>query len=178
MAIFGLSMSAKDAFVDRPAIKGFLAATGLKALPKIGAYIRRRARGSMKRKGMARRPPKKKGGKAEQRRWQEIKERPASLAPSPPNVHSPNEDTSLKKILFAVDVPNERVIVGPVLLNSSKKLSLTVPQLMEYGGTVLLTGRRGARMATYPARPYMGPALAAEIAAGTLAPLFAPGRAA
>jgi hypothetical protein len=171
-----LKFSVMNGFFDRPKVLAALDRAKRKQLSKAGAFIRRRARSSMRRR---------KG---------------VSAAGSPPSAHSP--DPSLKTIFFAYDSRRDTVVVGPVKLNqkiSAVKPDLTVPSLMERGGTATIREFRwvadGSRMiaadqqqtawrrvdlrrsqrprpgfryqlrdrkATYPARPFMGPALAAE----------------
>lgn len=77
---------------------------------------------------------------------------------------------NLTKIWFVVIDPT-KVIVGPVLLNGSKNMDRTVPNLHEFGGKVTRTYRKRkgniglnsryqgrARTLNYPARPFMNPA--------------------
>jgi hypothetical protein len=90
-----------------------------------------------------------------------------SPAGSPPSAHSKDSVATLKNILFAYEPQNMGVVIGPVLLNGSQG---SVPALHEFGGSraIRVTRRqRGQRVAVvrqarYPARPFMGPALAAE----------------
>jgi hypothetical protein len=125
---------------------------------------------------------------------------------------------TLKNILFGLHQDNESVVIGPRFVRKLKRSSRsTVPELMEYGGTSVVTltkigrfvpgqftdaagrlrnangtfaldlvgwvpgDRRYGRNknapikmvnATYPARPFMGPALKEEAAAGTLSSLY------
>lgn len=147
------------------------------ALPKIGAFVRKRAR------------------QKELRRRKRV-----SVPGERPSVHSTDSVATLKNIQFAVDDAGNVVRTGPIKLNQANDVvdvgRQTVPQILEFGGTVgikeesradgkpWLTGykwkrrdrRRGpsierryrTRYVTYVPRPFMGPALAAEIAAGTI----------
>jgi phage gpG-like protein len=165
---FTVSMRLKDVFFDRPAVRNALKAPTKKALSKAGAFIQRRARSSMRRKSAAIRRKGKIVG---------FRERTPSPAGSPPFAWSRDKFATLKNILFGYDENRESVIVGPVGFGRKE-----VPALHEFGGTAKRTRikfrRRGGRnvpikehyTARYPARPFMGPALAAE--APKLPPLF------
>lgn len=138
---FGLKMTVKNLFFDRASVQRAVGPANAKALSKAGAFVRRRARSSMRRR---------KG---------------PSAPGQPPSAHSRDAVASLKTILFAYDQRAMSVVIGPVLLNGSQG---SVPALHEFGGVQSIRrparGRRPAsvRMARYPKRPYMAPALAAE----------------
>jgi hypothetical protein len=136
-------------------------------LSKAGAFIRRAARSSIRRRKAVSAP----GG--------------------PPSAHSTDSVATIKNILFGWDPSTKSVVVGPVALNIKHSLnggSLeggTVPQVLEHGGTLgileiqhrdgswsradLRSRRRIAerpqrvRRAHYAARPFMGPALRKEL---------------
>lgn len=160
-----LNIEMKDAFFDRPAVQAALGRARTKVLKKAGAFVRRGARSSMRR----RKKPSEPG--------------------QPPSAHAGKGLKSLKTILFAFDSSTDSVVVGPMAFNQVNHIS--VPALHEYGGTQLIPEFRyvyaksatqwrrvnhrrklrpteGAtietrrRMATYPARPFMAPALARE----------------
>lgn len=161
----------KRSFFDRAAVIAALGKARANALSKIGAYLQRRARSSMRR-------------------------RKKSSAPgTPPSAHSADPVATLKNIWFGYDDQTRSLVVGPVKINqvdflNGQRGSGTVPQLQEFGGTrgvVEVQLRNGSwiradqrsrrrlaglpsrvRLARYPARPYMKPALDAEVAAGTL----------
>jgi hypothetical protein len=138
----------KGSFFDREAVLKRLPPARRKFLARSGGLVRRIARNSIKRKGAARKPPKKfsKTGRitAAFRKWQqEIRRQPHSQAPSPPFTHS---GVLRDAILFGFDFAAETVVVGP----EGKQVD-SVGQLHEYGGE-----RFGHR---YPARPFMRPAL-------------------
>lgn len=100
-----------------------------KALSRFGAFVRTRARSSMR---------KRKNGHS----------RPGQ----PPFV---KEKGLLKKLLFfSYDPQTKSVVVGPARINKS-----TVPAVHEFGGR-LKVGRKAVR---YRPRPFMGPALKAEL---------------
>lgn len=163
----------KELFFDRPAVIAATNRAERQALSKIGAFVRRRARSKLRRR-----------------------KRVSSPGESP-SVHSTDKVASLKTILFAYQPSSRSVVIGPVGLNQTNNTpsgSQTVPQIMEFGGTVNIReeqyadtrspdvwyrrdARRGARgdkryrirRADYLARPFMGPALEEETAAGTIA---------
>lgn len=160
-AQFTITMRTKDFFFDRQAVRERLSRANRKALSKAGAFIRRRARSSLRR-------------------------RKRSSAPGqPPSVHTSDAVATLKNILFAYESEHESLVVGPVRLNQKTLLGpdlggTTVPQVQEFGARVKVrevrVGNRWrsgvrrvrpgqevrVRAATYPARPFMGPALEAE----------------
>jgi hypothetical protein len=154
-------MRAKDFFFDRQAVRDRLSKANRKALSKAGAYIRRRARSSLRRR------------------------KNTSPPGQPPSVHTADAVATLKNILFAYEPERESLVVGPVKLNQKTLLGpelgyATVPQVQEFGARVktreVRVGNRWrsgvrrvrpgqpvrVRAATYPARPFMGPALEAE----------------
>ena len=161
----------KESFFDRPKVIASLKKAKRKALSKAGAFVRRRARSSMRRR---------KG---------------VSPEGSPPSAHS--SGNSLKTILFAFQPQSESTIVGPVQFNqvnfTVESVTSTVPGLHERGETAIIreyryrpidgnsdvqwrrvNGRRRygpregykfetrRRTARYPKRPFMRPALEAE----------------
>jgi phage gpG-like protein len=85
----------------------------------------------------------------------------------PPRARSGDSVRTLRNILFAYEPQNMGVVIGPVLLNGGGG---SVPALHEFGGSHPVRHRKwikGQRVAVvsqgrYPARPFMGPALAAE----------------
>lgn len=165
--------SLKGWFFDRPAVQRLADRAKLRVLSRMGAFVRQRARTSIRTRRAASRPGQ------------------------PPSSH-----TGLLKrwILFAYDPAAASVVVGPAALNwvqfrgGVRARAGTVPEALEYGGgyevlEVLRYGRwRRAdlrsrrRLAGLPtryrpvaiaARPYMRPALAAEV--GRFPGLFAAG---
>jgi len=73
---------------------------------------------------------------------------------------------TLKNIWFTFDPGSRSVVVGPVKLNSSMLSGSdqpTVPALHEYGGVAVVGRGKRKRRARYAARPFMGPAMAAEL---------------
>ncbi len=158
---FQLTMRMTQFFLDRQEVVDRIGKANRRAMSKVGAFIRRRARSSLRRR-----------------------KRP-SLPGQPPSVHSRSNVATLKNILFAYDPGNETLVVGPVRLNQSSLFgpqlgTATVPQILEFGDTVKIrevrvgkswrTGvrrvrpgqPRRVRAARYAPRPFMGPALDAE----------------
>ena len=158
---FEITMQMKDFFFDRQAVIERMSRANHRALVKAGAFIRRRARSSLRRR------------------------RRVSPAGSPPSVHSQDPIATLKNILFAYEPHSQSLIVGPVKLNQRAVLGpeltdATVPQIHEFGanvkvrevqrGSKWLSGVRHVRpgeavrvrTAKYAPRPFMGPALEAE----------------
>lgn len=144
-----ITMRVKSMFFDRANVQGMMDEATLKALSKAGAYIRRSARSSLRRR------------------------KKTSAPGSPPSVHSDDPVVTLKNILFYYDQPTKSVVIGPLALNSAiarQRSSSTVPQLQEFGGTATRKRGRGfdpqkrVQVLTYPARPFMGPALERETA--------------
>lgn len=86
-----------------------------------------------------------------------IRKRKRSAPPGqPPSSHV---GTLRRGILFARDPSRSSVVIGPILLGSRTG----APENLEWGGFGVV-GRGGRRRkAKYLARPYMTPALAAEI---------------
>jgi hypothetical protein len=165
---FGVTYKVKGNFFDRKLVQQEQGKESAKVLSKFGAFVRRRARSSQRRR------------------------KAASAPGQPPSAHSKDAVATLKNILFAYDRRNQSVVIGPVLLNGSRG---SVPALHEFGGTMPITealeaakfdrknpnaspvewrpvGKRfrprpgqkvRTRTATWPARPFMGPAMLAEL---------------
>lgn len=182
---FGVTMEAKNFFFDRKFVQQEVGKENAKALSRIGAFVQRRARSSMKRKGKARKRPTNRGGKAYNRWLKEITDPTASAPGSPPHTHTDDPVATLKNIWFQYDPANMSVVIGPLKLNQRSIVngllaSGTVPQLHEFGGVQTIREKRVGRQwvpygrrprpgqptrrrqARYPARPFMGPALAKE----------------
>lgn len=145
---FGLSLKmAKANFFDRDVVLKKAEAAERRILSKSGAFVRTRARTSIKRrKGI-------------------------SAPGNPPHAHVKGTD-GIKKILFYYEANRSTVVVGPVKFGSD---DTAVPGLLERGGRVSRTlvrkvrdskGRiikKGRRVnQRYLSRPFMAPALAAE----------------
>jgi hypothetical protein len=158
---FDVTMQMTEFFFDRQAVIDRLRAANRKALSKAGAFIRRRARSSLRR----RKNPSPPG--------------------SPPSVHTSDRVATLKNILFVYEPNSQSLVVGPVKLNQRAVLGpeltdATVPQIQEFGASVKVREvQRGGkwrsgvrhvrsgeavrtRIVKYAPRPFMGPALEAE----------------
>jgi hypothetical protein len=156
------SIGVQRLFFDRGKVQRAAGRAHARHLARAGAFVRRRARSSIRRRKRVSRPGE------------------------PPSAHSTDPFATIKNILFAYDPRTDTVVVGPVLLNQQQFMGVvlakgTVPQVLEKGGTVGVRekrvgkrwqgiGRRKARggqptrvrRTTYRPRPFMGPALAAE----------------
>ena len=150
-AQFGITMKIVDSFFDDSKIERAVERANKRNLSKVGAFIRRRGRSSIRKRKKVSRPGK------------------------PPSSHTSDRTVSIKNILFGFDAVNESVIIGPVRLHGQKGI---VPSLLEFGGstTIVSRGPRDtfggraiiSKRAKYKARPFMGPALDSEVAAGTI----------
>jgi hypothetical protein len=157
-----ITYSVTDWFFDRAAVMERAGKMRVKAMSTAGAFTRTKARDLIRRGKKSAEPGK------------------------PPKTHT--GDPNLETVFFAYDPATGTVVVGSVLLNSSKKLRKadrqTIPELMEQGGqaeiiefsadngdtfgpwgTVQKARARGTRIiprkrvATYAPHPYMQPAL-------------------
>jgi len=124
-------------FFDRKAVKDAVDRGKRKVLSKFGAFVRQRAKTSIrKRKRM-------------------------SQPGQPPSSHA----GLLKKfIFFAYDKGRNSVVIGPERLNQKTG---DAPPALEYGGRSRVTGggrrrKRVVRVVTIRPRPYMGPAFEKE----------------
>lgn len=127
----------KAGFFDRKAVTNSVDKATRKVLSKFGAFVRTRARRSIrKRKGV-------------------------SMPGGPPHSHT---GRLRNFIFFAYDQFRRSVVIGPARLNAVASRT-TLPAL-EYGGKSVVRegGRRSGRTRTInvKARPFMGPALEAE----------------
>ncbi len=122
----------KAGFFDRKAIQSKVDAASRRVFSKFGAFVRQRARTSIRRK---------KGKSA-----------PAG---SPPYSHT---GLLRKFIFFAWDASRESVVIGPALL-SGRPSAPTIPEVLEHGGSE--RAPRGGTT-RYAARPFMVPAFEAE----------------
>ena len=178
----------KSLFFDRPAVESAISRGERKALSKIGAYLRTRARTSILRrvayKGKKASVKRVRGGKA-------AKVQESARPGEPPRIRSRDKVKTLRNILFAFQPESHSVITGPVALNT-RLTGGSGPGLLERGGTVNVAQWKPAasnvwsmgdvrrpgvqnRMtrAQYAAFPFMGPTLDAEVAAGTIPEAYA-----
>ena len=126
----------KQLFFDTKAVRSKLDAATRRVLSKFGAFVRRGARSS-------------------------IRKRKRTSAPGEP----PSSHTGLLRrfIFFGYDPTKRSVVIGPARLN--QKIG-DAPAALEYGGTSTviedLRGKRKKRRVRMAARPYMGPAFETE----------------
>lgn len=121
MSDFGVKMTVKNLFFDRAMVVREIGKINAAALSKAGAFVRRRARSSLRRR------------------------KKPSAPGSPPSVHSTDNVATLKNILFAYDRQRQSVVIGPVRLNvhsatwgDEGRVFTTgaVPGIHEHGGRV------------------------------------------
>jgi len=123
----------KQLFFDRQAVISKVDAASRKVLSKFGAFVRRSAKSSIRKR-----------------------KKPAPPG-SPPSSHT----GLLKKfIFFGYDTDARSVVIGPTRLNQKGRGE--APPLLEYGGKTTLKRRGKRKRTTYKARPYMGPAFEKE----------------
>lgn len=111
------------------------------ALQRAGSFVWTRARQSLK---------------------QATSKRRCSERGKPPLLHGAN--SPLKRLTkFAVDRTSSSVVIGPEKFKSG-----TAPRVIEEGGSETIKDHGKQVSASFGARPWLGPALAKEVAAGTL----------
>lgn len=139
--------SFKSGFFDRKAVMGAVAKGERKALSKIGAFIRTRARSLIR------------------------KRKRVSNPGEPPSAHQGKKqlgNDGIRAIFFAWDSSKRSVVIGPVKFNghSSTEAPNGVPALLEVGGTATRTRKTKngttSKQLTYHARPFMEPAFKSE----------------
>lgn len=132
---FNLTLKkAKTFFFDRERVLKDAGLKTVRALSRFGAFVRQRARSSMR--------PGGKRGKT-----------------SPPGVPPRTHVGHLKRLLFfSWDPATRSVVIGPIKFRQG-----VVPSLLEFGGTVK-GKRRGVMVRMrYRGNPYMRPALDKEL---------------
>jgi len=123
----------KQLFFDRQAVISKVDAATRRVLSKFGAFVRRSAKSSIR------------------------KRKKAAPPGQPPSSHT----GLLKKfIFFGYDAARQSVVIGPTRLNQKGRGE--APPLLEYGGKTTLKRGGKKRRVTYQARPYMGPAFEKE----------------
>jgi hypothetical protein len=128
-----IDMRIKDLFFDKKAVRDKVDAGTRRVLSKFGAFVRRTARSSIR------------------------KRKKTSQPGSPPSSHT----GLLKKfIFFGYDPRKDSVVIGPVRL--TQKGRGEAPSLLEYGGTTTLTRNGKRKRAKFRGRPFMGPAFEKE----------------
>jgi hypothetical protein len=123
----------KQLFFDRKRILTKVDAATRRALSKFGAFVRRSARGGIRKR-----------------------QEPAPPG-SPPSSHS---GLLRKFIFFGYDTERKSVVIGPARLGGKGRGG--APSLLEYGGETMIKRQGKARRVHYQARPYMGPAFEKE----------------
>lgn len=157
-------------FFDSPRVIAAVDVATRRAMSKMGAFVRTRARSSIRKR----------------------------KKPSPPGSPPSSHVGTLRNLLFfAFDPVTYSVVVGPVLLGrrpdavpgtleagavvprvvreplpaarrATKRQAAAYRRLLKEGRLVRPPVRLRTVAAAYPPRPYMGPALAAEVRAGTI----------
>lgn len=134
-----LDLSIKRFFFDRSIVRASIDAASHRGLNRAGAYLRRVARNSIKKKGAARPAPKNKNGAAYQRWLAERKHRPRSQAGSAPFQHTANTVVSPKNILYGWDGAAS-VVVG--MVGFPRKRGAPLPHEIEFGSSGLVWNER------------------------------------
>lgn len=178
--MLGLKLeAAKSQFFDRQAVIRAVERGRRDALSKAGAYVRQRARTSVRRPRRAKlddlSPQARAAWELAARRALRRGQPPPKLpfAPSRPG-EPPRTPTGIlrRTILFVYDKTTGSAVIGPYDLN----LGTGAPRTLEYGGQATISRRIGGKPVTrtvaIAARPYMRPALAKEIAKGTIPKAF------
>lgn len=126
----------RRSFFDRKLVIDKMSNATRRALSKVGAFVRKRAKTSIKRRKGISKPG------------------------SPPSSHA----GQLKGLLFfGYDPSAQSVVVGPAAFRKAE-----APNLLEFGGTIVRSTRKGKKKMVYRPRPFMAPALQKEIEAGTI----------
>lgn len=128
-----IGLNTKQFFFDKKAVRSRVDRTTRRVLSRFGAYVRRTARSSIRRR------------------------KKTSSPGSPPSSHT----GLLRRFIWFGYEPSKRsVVIGPARLTQNGRGQ--APELLEHGGTTSLQ-RRGKRVrANIRKRPFMGPAFAKE----------------
>lgn len=145
-----MAFKMKQAFFDRPKVVRALKSARRKNLSKAGAFVRQRAKTSI-------RPAPRKLGRDRKRRY---KSRGAKVS-APGNPPFSHTKRLRKLIYFGYDQAADSVVVGPEGIGNSP-----APAALEHGGTSkavrIHKGRRTQRTIRVRRRPFMQPALEKE----------------
>ncbi len=154
----------RASYFDRQAVIDAVGKARAKVLSKFGAFVRRKARSSI-------RPITRYRSESAMPAWLQksyrrtkaIAKRQGKPAPKKPRRHSapgepPRSIVGLlrENIEFSYDASSRSVVVGPAKLPRGS----LAPEVLEYGGRETIRSKKGARSVTYAARPYMAPAQA------------------
>jgi hypothetical protein len=128
-----IDMRLKELFFDTKNIRSAVDRTTRAVLSKFGAFVRRTARSS-------------------------IRKRKKTSAPGQP----PSSHTGLLKrfIWFGYEPSRRSVVIGPARLTQGNRGE--APENLEYGGMATVTRRKRKRRARIRPRPFMRPALEKE----------------
>jgi hypothetical protein len=145
--------AAKEGFFDRAKVMKALGKAKLDIFKEFGRLVRKRAQASLK------------------------YAKDISAPGSPPHAHRTGRRTKISKktgkprtynvsplrefLFFAYDTSSQSVVIGPARLGGTVDPN-ALPAL-ERGGSSTAKGRKGLRSISVRARPFMGPAAAAEI---------------
>ena len=133
-----IDMRITKLFFDKPKVLRAVDRATRQALTKVGAFVRRTARSS-------------------------IRKRKRTSEPGKP----PTSRTGLLKkfLFFAYDSQRQSVAIGPAELTGAK--SKGVPEILEHGGSTTIVRRRKGKLVRkrvkIAARPFMVPALHANL---------------
>lgn len=159
MLAFSVKVDAfKRTFFDRKAVTDHTDKVTRKVFSRFGAFVRQRARTSIR---QAPRVNVATGRVVRGRRARGVETRAAISQPGKP----PFSHTGLLRqfILFGYDKSRKSVVIGPAALNARvNEDGKRATQLLEYGGSTIVMGRRGPRRDYYEPRPYMTPAFETE----------------
>lgn len=128
-----IGLRVKQSFFDTKKVRRATDRATRRVLSRFGAFVRRTARSSIRRRKRISRPGE-----------------------------PPSSRTGLLKrfIFFGYDTRARSVVIGPARL--TRKGRGEAPSLLEYGGRTTLKRRGRRRRARYAARPFMGPAFEKE----------------
>ena len=126
-------MKFKLLFFDSKPIVSSVDKASRKVLSRFGAFVRRTAR-------------------------QSIRKRKKSSTPGKP----PSSHTGLLKrfIFFGYDRRKMSVVIGPARLTDNNRGA--APSILEFGGTATVKGKKRKKNVTIQRRPFMGPAFEKE----------------
>lgn len=146
MTDFGFKFIPKELFFDRKKVTDAVERGKRLALSKAGSFVRTRARS--------------------------ITGKPSTKSSDPGRPPKRHVGLLHDLIYFAYSPENSAVDIGPVFLNSTIGKG-EAPHALEFSGDVTIKSHGRRRRAHIRARPFMGPSLQAEVAAGTIASSWA-----